>query len=745
MSNFQHDHRLHGQQIRLMRLLPGAWLGKLKAELYVADKSHKYVALSYAWGGTRRANSILLNGGIYPITFNLDRALRAIRREQEPLVLWVDSVCINQGDATEKGHQVGLMHDIFGWATEEDEKLLRNLWESPSNYLPEHNEILCMYSLISALKHVWHINDGYLQDQPEFWVAARRPDRPEFLVNSRRLDQIVERIRLLARSDWWNRIRIIQEACVARNLYLLYGRASIPFHFIPAAVSAIRRLSVLTRISGLSFDWGIPGELERILLYLGDKANSIDALRFRTHSHAYYVTTKSPLLWLLRNSRHRKASEPRDKVFALLRLAQDMTTHEKLFRHGFFAVEADYDATVGALFSQVAHEITRQTGLLWITTCDLLAKSRHDIPSWVPDWSSEIPVPGFNSFRLRIQAEIYCKFNASRAVFRHFDPTRGENPRRVFLQRSEQHHRQLATIDTSMAKWQAIHRLPQLSEKGLQMMGFECGSVSYISEPILSDLSNIADAIFQIIPRDSTLLEAWRARNNGSFLDVVVRVLCSSMRIKHDHPQELLPDERRQAEYWMLLRYLGRNFVGPPDQIEDIVAAQASKRLAAVQSVIWASQSDTPREDRSLSEAIREQIPLFEFSRGPDPKRGPDACEAERDWSEDHSWIEDTLRTIASGFRLFVTRGGSVGLGPESMLHDDNIYIIEGGLMPYVLRGSRMMGTCYVEGIMRAGEGEGGILRTDADNAEGLWMSLRDELMRKLGPRDVEERDLCLS
>ncbi|KAF6822364.1 heterokaryon incompatibility protein [Colletotrichum plurivorum] len=441
---------LQDQQIRLLRLLPGAWLDELKAEL----------------------------------------ALRAIRREQEPLVLWVDSVCINQSDATEKGHQVGLMHDIFGWATEviaylgdglhrsrkeydlrfeklgycplvqltglreEDEKLLRNLWEPPSNYLPEHNEILCTYSLISALKHDWHIKDGHLQDQPEFWVAARRPDRPEFLVNSRRLEQIVERIRLLARSDWWNRMWIIQEACVARNLCLLYGRASIPFHVIPPAVSAVRRLSGLPQKSpsDLSLDWGLPGELERILLYLGDKADSIDALRLRrTHSHVYHVTTKSPLLWLLRNFRHRKASEPRDKIFALLRLAQDMTTHEKIFRHGHSAIEPDYDATVGESFSQVAHEMMRQTGLLWITTCDLLAKSRNNIPSWVPDWSSENPVPGFDSFRLRIQTEIYCKFNASRAVFLHG---------RAFLQRPEQHHRTLPTTNTSRAGWQAIHRLP---------------------------------------------------------------------------------------------------------------------------------------------------------------------------------------------------------------------------------------------------------------------------------------------
>ncbi|KAF6822363.1 het domain-containing protein [Colletotrichum plurivorum] len=267
------------------------------------------------------------------------------------------------------------------------------------------------------------------------------------------------------------------------------------------------------------------------------------------------------------------------------------------------------------------------------------------------------------------------------------------------------------------------------------------------------------------MPRESTLLERWRTTNHGSgsFLDVVVRVLCSSMRNQHDHPRELLRDERRQAECCMLHRVLERNLVDLSTHLhEDMVqnfrwdveavraveaAISAAREGIAGQSVVWAPRlDDMPWTGRSwLSETIGNQVPLFTFSSGPDPKRASDACEAERDWSEDHSWIEDTFRATASGFRLFMTALGSVGLGPESMLHGDNIYIIEGGLMPYVLRGSRMMGTSYVEGIMRAGEGEGGILGTDADNAEGLWMSLRDELMRKLGPGDVEERESCLS
>lgn len=50
---------------------------------------------------------------ILHITSNLLQALHTIRYEQTSRVLWMDAICINQSDTTEKGHQVALMGRIY--------------------------------------------------------------------------------------------------------------------------------------------------------------------------------------------------------------------------------------------------------------------------------------------------------------------------------------------------------------------------------------------------------------------------------------------------------------------------------------------------------------------------------------------------------------------------------------------------------------------------------------------------------
>ncbi|KAF4444775.1 heterokaryon incompatibility 6 OR allele [Fusarium acutatum] len=71
-----------------------------------------YEALSYTWGDEDASVRILLNGEEFLVRPNLAYALAALRIS-EPRVLWVDALCINQQDTTERNHQVGMMRDIF--------------------------------------------------------------------------------------------------------------------------------------------------------------------------------------------------------------------------------------------------------------------------------------------------------------------------------------------------------------------------------------------------------------------------------------------------------------------------------------------------------------------------------------------------------------------------------------------------------------------------------------------------------
>src|SRR5947209_15997637 len=51
------------------------------------------------------------------MTESLHSAVTWLRNSKEPMVLWVDAVCIDQGDASDKARQIRLLPHIFQLAT----------------------------------------------------------------------------------------------------------------------------------------------------------------------------------------------------------------------------------------------------------------------------------------------------------------------------------------------------------------------------------------------------------------------------------------------------------------------------------------------------------------------------------------------------------------------------------------------------------------------------------------------------
>lgn len=106
----------HPYSIRLLKLLPSDDFGSsLCCELFHEDleNSVPYEALSYTWGDDPETVDVLVNGCFFPVTVNLDAALRALRLSDKPRNLWVDAICINQKNIEEQGKQVGIMWKIY--------------------------------------------------------------------------------------------------------------------------------------------------------------------------------------------------------------------------------------------------------------------------------------------------------------------------------------------------------------------------------------------------------------------------------------------------------------------------------------------------------------------------------------------------------------------------------------------------------------------------------------------------------
>jgi hypothetical protein len=102
-------------EIRLLSLQPGHANETVKCTLqHTKLKSFpRYEALSYMWG-PKEYRTIELDGKPYAVTENLWQALIHLRLEQETRTMWIDAICINQGDGSERNHQVSLSSQLLG-------------------------------------------------------------------------------------------------------------------------------------------------------------------------------------------------------------------------------------------------------------------------------------------------------------------------------------------------------------------------------------------------------------------------------------------------------------------------------------------------------------------------------------------------------------------------------------------------------------------------------------------------------
>ncbi|PVH96900.1 HET-domain-containing protein, partial [Periconia macrospinosa] len=114
MSQFRYKALDTSRSIRLLQFLKGPKpvCNMITVEV---EKAPPYVALSYTWGEKMLSNQIQVNGQMIPITANLGDAVGAIYEyaRERNMMLWADSICINQADIQERSQQVRLMNTIY--------------------------------------------------------------------------------------------------------------------------------------------------------------------------------------------------------------------------------------------------------------------------------------------------------------------------------------------------------------------------------------------------------------------------------------------------------------------------------------------------------------------------------------------------------------------------------------------------------------------------------------------------------
>lgn len=106
--------------VRLIRLRSGNECDPIECDLFHASlKGAKhFIALSYVWGSYNDRVAIRVNGRTFNITRNLHAALTHLRSQSAETILWVDAICIDQGNVPERNSQVEHMPQVYSAATQ---------------------------------------------------------------------------------------------------------------------------------------------------------------------------------------------------------------------------------------------------------------------------------------------------------------------------------------------------------------------------------------------------------------------------------------------------------------------------------------------------------------------------------------------------------------------------------------------------------------------------------------------------
>jgi hypothetical protein len=264
----------------------------------------KYIALSYAWGDLSDLRTIFVDDCEMQVTASLEGALRHFRALGTQPPIWVDALCINQGDHEERRDQVQQMRSIYESAAQV------RIWLGEST---PYSELACNF--------IQQAND--LQTDAlsrEMLNTRRKQSNPQ--LHSDALEDFFGR-------PWWNRLWILQEVGVAQNEPLIgCGQTWLPWRSIEELDALIFETQGGSNFRALMDDSGI------------SNAKDLVAIRKRVQNKEILEMS-----YLLSSTILRQYSDPLDQVYALVGLANVKAQR---------TVVADYTKDLGSLFLDVA-------------------------------------------------------------------------------------------------------------------------------------------------------------------------------------------------------------------------------------------------------------------------------------------------------------------------------------------------------------------------------------------------------
>jgi len=338
--------------IRLATIHPGKPMDAVELTLRTfrleIDNPPPYEALSYVWGSEQDPHAISVgsstNRGILRVTHNLLDALRHLRIENHSRLVWVDAVCINQADDSEKGPQVAMMGKIYRLAS----RVV--VWLGPTS----NDSDLAMDTMGDIGQQVEVDFEHYTMIPSDKADHGRMSDRNMEIPYGRQ--QLNALYHLMSR-PWFERLWVRQEIFLASSAVVQCGTKLIPWSIFRKAWYCLYAkpwppFSLLPECTELM------GNLYGFL----HQPRSLSILDLRE------MVSRA------------RCKDGRDRIYGLLEM---LDAKER----AALDIRPDYSKTVSEVFRDVTLGfLTYSADACIFTQCQYLPDNPR--PSWVPNWQS---------------------------------------------------------------------------------------------------------------------------------------------------------------------------------------------------------------------------------------------------------------------------------------------------------------------------------------------------------------------
>lgn len=551
-------------EFTLLDLMPGQNGQEIVCQTRTAhlDQNVPYEAVSYVWMESSGRRDIQVSGEEVGVTNNLHAALQRLRDQECTRTLWIDQLCIDQWDVEKKAKQVDMMRLIYRKCS----RCLIWLGEIPQDGDFNSDDVATVFALIQLSAGSSENSKGRQE------LVTRLLTTPHA---TRRAQQALIALSIKG-NPWWSRIWTVQESVLPREAQAVWGTQKIEWADVQqAARNFCQNL------------WHLPEPMTSGFVdWLDNLVSPVRGLELANGGD-------SPLN-ILERWRYRGATDPRDKIFALMGLFPEppfpSLTH------------CDYTLSAAAIYTRVTVDLLGiERGLRPLI--GMRDSINVHLPSWVTDFGR---VPNIDTpERWWNHTHRYVRYNAdNESIFEY-------------------------------------KYLPQLD--ALELEGIRVDNVSEASEKMLKayDHAEVSEVDLCNIIGSWSRETSWNSSNlNEAYDNETSRSHAFGATLIGDFLMAEFPTRgARPEEYEMVFQY---------------------------------ATNGTRITSRTLY----------------------------------HS-----LRTFVINQKFFVTMEGYLGMGPQMMVPGDEVWVLFGGNVPFILRPVNtssseaeskyiLVGQAYVHGIM---------------------------------------------